>query len=161
MTAKLTELSENFEAILCFDANLPKLKICQENCADKEDFLCVHRFKARVKVEHCNTKKFEGWSDLIIFEYFLLKVLHDISSGSVASSRCAFIILTKDRNFIDDIRNEWEEGDRKIDLVFSDSSISYGDVTVYIQQINTISHRHTKTSDLRCVFENVNIFLHK
>ncbi|MBI4158170.1 MAG: hypothetical protein HY505_00915 [Candidatus Yanofskybacteria bacterium] len=126
----------------------------------KQSILCVHRFDHKVQVEHCNTRRFQGWSDLRIFTYFLGRVLESIAEGSVTPDSI-FIILTKDRDFIEDIRREWEEADAgaRLDLEFSGNYISNGGLVVFICQIDCPNYGHGRADDLKCAFYKVNNFL--
>ena len=153
--------SDTFDALLCFDANLPKLGKCEDNCGCKKSILCIHRFNSKVQVEHCNTKAFGGWSDLSIFTHFLGCIIAGIARSSINPGRYVFIILTKDRNFIYDVKKEWEktDADARLDLVFSGNSISCGGLIVFIQQIDCPNYGHSKADDLRCAFYKVNSFL--
>ena len=150
------------DAFICFDANLPKLPTCKQNCGMKQSILCVHRFDHKVQVEHCNTKRFQGWSDLRIFTYFLGRVLESIAERSVTPDSI-FIILTKDRDFIEDIRREWEEANAgtRLDLVFSGNYISSGGLIVFICQIDCPNYGHNRADDLKCALYKVNNFLSK
>jgi len=146
---------------LCFDANLPKLENCEPNCEQGSSPLCIHRFDFQVKIEYCNGAKFHGWSDLRIFIYFLGRIFESIADGSVASTNSVFMFLTKDRNFIDDVKKEWEESEigAGFDFVFAGDCISCGSLVVFIQQIDRLAQGHGKKKDSqRRVFKKVNDF---
>jgi len=149
------------EAILCFDANLPSLDHCKVNCGDNKKVLCIHRFNNRVGVENFDPQRFPGWSDLQVFTHFLGQILMNIAKGIVDPKSCVFIILTKDRNFIDDVREEYEA--RKVgmclSLIFSGNSIMLGGIIVIIQQIDCQAYGTRRVSDLKCAFKKVNDFL--
>ena len=123
--------------------------------------LCIHRFDFRVEIEHFNIKAFNGWSDLRIFTYFLGHILVRIGKGVVSPAGCVFVILTKDRNFTDDVKKEWEEtdGGKYLDLIFSSNSISWGGLVVFVQQIDCRNSGSQRSSDLKCIFHKVNDFL--
>lgn len=149
------------DVLVCFDANLPKIEKCQPNCETKRSISCIHRFDRKVLVEHCNTKKFQGWSDLCIFMYFLGRIFESIAEGLVTPSS-VFIILTKDRNFIDDVKNDWEKTKRlgsRLQLQFLGNSISCGGLVVFVQQIDCPNYGNTRKDDLKCAFYKVNNFL--
>ena len=156
-----TTSSDAFDALLCFDANLPRLERCGPGCASKKNTLCVHGFDSRVEVEFCNTKYFGGWSDLRIFLHFLGHVIDSVAKDSAVLGQSVFMILTKDRNFIDDLGKEWKErgGGKYIDLVFAGNFISCGGVVIFIQQIDCPSYGNRRTDDLKCAFHKVNAFL--
>ncbi len=148
---------------MCFDANLPGLERCKSNCESAKGTLCVHRFNNKVQVENYDPQRFPGWSDLRVFTYFLGQILVNIAKGVVVPNDCIFMILTKDRNFIDDIRKEWEEikAETYLPLVFSGNFISCGGLVVFIQQIDCPNYGHKRADDLRCAFRKVNNFLIK
>jgi len=148
------------EAFICFDANLPKLQTCRQNCGVKKSILCVHRFNHKVQIEHCNTKRFQGWSDLRIFTYFLGRIIESIAEGSVAPNSI-FIILTKDRNFVEDVKREWNEAHAgtRLDLTFSGNYIFGAGLTVFICQISCSNYWRSAADCLRCALDIVNNFL--
>ena len=158
------------KAYICFDANLPTLERCQENCQNKEGVLCLHRFNTKVEVEYCNTKKFQktmgadkGWSDLRIFLYFLGNILIKIAEGRVDPDKCAFIILTRDQDFIEDIKSEVDALKKHsrfwYNLDFSGSSISWNNIDIFIVRVDCQNYGHGRTEDLKCSFLKVNQFL--
>ncbi len=148
---------------MCFDANLPGLERCKLNCESDKSTHCIHRFKHKVEVENYDSKRFSGWSDLRIFTYFLGHILLSIAKGIVLPGDCVFMILTKDRNFIDDVKKEWEEkkAETYLPLVFSGNFISCYGLVVFIQQIDCHNYGNSRSDDLRCVFKKVNDFLVK
>lgn len=76
-------------------------------------------------------------------------------------SECLFMILTKDRNFIEDVKKEWEEtkAGTYLSLVFSGNFISCGGLVIFIQQVDCPSCGNCRVDDLKCVFSKVNDFL--
>lgn len=158
-----TSASKSLDALLCFDANLPKLDSCKPNCSSRASILCPHRFKPNVQIEFCNSKKFSGWSDLRIFTHFLGYILDNVAKQSAAPGRCIFIILTKDRNFIEDIKKEWRKTDygKYFNLVFSGNSISWNGIVVFVQQVDCPNYGNKRTDDLKCIFFKINNFLRR
>lgn len=157
----INKSSETVRALLCFDANLPKLDKCKPDCEHRNGILCIHRFDHKVQVERYNTKKFEEWSDLRILTYCLRDILSGIAENKIVPDKCFFIILTRDRNFVEDVRKEWEESDlgHKIKLTFFDNLISCMNFTIIIQQIACSNYGHSRTDSLKCIFQTVNNFL--
>ena len=156
-----------FDAVLYFDANLPKLKRCKENCESREGILCVHRFNSRVCVEYYNAKRFNKtkkgakWTDFKVITHIISDILAKIAEDTISPTHCAFIILTRDRNFIEDVKIGWQEskGGRYLDLEFSGNSIVFGDIIIFVQQIDCPGYGHSRSDSLRCAFEKVNDFL--
>ncbi|PIR41870.1 MAG: hypothetical protein COV30_01620 [Candidatus Yanofskybacteria bacterium CG10_big_fil_rev_8_21_14_0_10_37_15] len=154
------EESEKIKAFLCFDANLPNLERCKTNCASSKKSLCIHGFKNKVKVEVCDPKRFHAWSDLRVFTWFLGNIFVNIANGIILPNDCLLMILTKDRNFIEDVKKEWEEKRlwEHLSFVFSNNSISCGRLEVFVQQIDCLNYGNSRTDNLRCAFEKVNSF---
>ena len=132
--------------------------------------MCIHRFDTKVEVEYCNTKKFQksvlsgkGWSDLSIFLYFVSVILAKIAEGRVDMNRCAFIILTKDRNFIEDVKRDLEvfklTQEFWFNFDFSGNAISWDNLDIFIVQVDCPNYGHGRTDDLKCSFFKVNEFL--
>jgi hypothetical protein len=148
--------------MICIDANLPTLEKCQYNCDSNSSILCIHRFKTKVFVEHFNTKRFSGWSDLRVFTYFLGQIITNIAEGRIRlTPDCLFIILTKDRNFLEDIKREWESQftNGRLKLMFKKDTIVCGGLKIIVRQINCPNYGSKKSDDLRCCFLKVNKLL--
>lgn len=163
MSHLISQPTETIDALLCFDANLPKLEKCKPNCSYRNGISCIHRFNHRVEVERYNTKKFWKWADLNIFLYFLRDIFGGIAENRIVLNKCVFMILTKDRNFIHDVMIQWEESGMKehLNLIFYSDSISLDGLTVFIQQVSCPNYGNSRTDDLKCVFSKVNDFLTK
>lgn len=148
---------------MCFDANLPTLDHCKIKCDDDESVLCIHRFNDRVGVESFDPQRFPGWSDLQVLTHFMGHILMNIAKGVADPNSCVFIILTKDRNFIDDVREEYEskKAGTYLPLIFSGNSITFGGIIVIIQQIDCRIYGNRRKGDLKCVFKKTNDFLSK
>jgi len=125
--------------------------------------LCVHRFKDKVGVENFDPQRFPGWSDLQVLIHFLGHILINIAKGVADPGKCVFMILTKDRNFIDDVKQEWEikKVGKYLPLVFSGDNISCNGLVVVIQQIDCRIYGNKRDGDLKCAFKKVNDFLFK
>jgi len=125
--------------------------------------LCLHRFKNQVTVEHCNTKKFQGWSDLRVFLYFVSRIINGIAEGKINPARCAFIILTKDRNFIEDVKRDLEvfklTQEFWLNFEFSGNAISWDNLDIFIVQVDCPNSGHGRSDDLKCAFHKANEFL--
>lgn len=149
------------DAFLCFDANLPNLDHCRINCGNNEKVLCIHRFNNNVIIENFDPQRFPGWSDLRVFTYFVGQILINIAKGVTDPNSCIFMILTKDRNFIDDVREEYEakKTETHMPVIFSGNSIKFGGIIVIIQQIDCRVYGTKRDGDLKCAFKKVNSFL--
>lgn len=150
---------------MCFDANLPGLDHCKENCDIDENVLCIHRFEHKVCVENFDPQRFPRWSDLRVFTYFLGQILINVAREVADPAHCVFMILTKDRNFIGGVRKEWEEqkkdGRACLPLTFSSNNISYGELIVIVQQIDCRVYGNKRIGDLKCAFHKVKDFFSK
>lgn len=130
-------------------------------CDDNENVLCVHRFNNKVGVENFDPQRFPGWSDLQVFTHFIGQILMNIAKGTVDPNNCVFMILTKDRNFIEDVRDEYEAkgSETYLPLVFSGNSIKSGGIIVIVQQIDCRVYGTKRNGDLKCAFKKTNSFL--
>lgn len=142
-----------FDAFLCFDANLSKLERCETNCEINEHILCIHRFRPKTYIFNITSNKFEGWSDLQVVTYFLGEILIGIAEKKFDPNKCIFILLTKDRNFIEDVRFE---ASAIPNFEFSYNFIYCGGITIIVKQINCPNYGHNRTNDMKCAIEIVN-----
>ena len=111
-------------------------------------------------MEHCNAEKFRGWSDLRILTYFLGRILESIAEGS-ATLNSVFLIVTRDRNFIDDVQKEWVRTSRHFGtLKFDNNTVSLGDLVIFVECINSVPYV-TRRDYLKRAFLQVNEFLNK
>ena len=122
--------------------------------------MCIHRFDHRVQVVNYDPQRFPKWSDLQIVTHFFGHILKCIAKGIVAPNDCVFIILTKDRNFIEDVREEWEKKKvgARLPLIFSGNFISFGGLIVFVQQIDCINYGSRRRGNLSSAFNGVNDF---
>lgn len=121
----------------------------------------MHRFDGRVSVESVDPQRFPGLSDLHVLTHFIGHILINIAKEVADPHNCIFMILTKDRNFIDDVKREWEAkgAEHYLPLVFSGNYISYGGLIIIIQQIDCRVYGSKRIGDLKCAFKKVNDFL--
>ena len=151
-------MASDVDLFLCFDANLAKLERCKSSCETNENILCVHRFEPRVQILGISSSRFRGWSDPRVLTYFLAQIMTGIAEKIIDPRQCVFMILTKDRNFIDDVRR----GAAPIpSFTFSADSISCGGITIFIKQVNHPNYGSKKKDDLKCIFEIVNNFFNE
>ena len=149
-----------FEALLAFDANLPVLDKCKSKCESTKSVRCIHRFDHMVQVINYDPQRFPKWSDLGVVTHFFGHILKCVAKGVVVPNSCVFIILTKDRNFIEDVKKEWEEkkAGTYLPFVFSGNFISCGGLVVFIQQIYCVNHGSKRKGNLDSAFSGVNDF---
>lgn len=123
--------------------------------------MCIHRFNNKVDVENFDSQRFPGWSDLRVFIHFVGHILLNIARGVADPNNCVFVILTKDRNFIEDVKKEYEakRSETYLPLVFSGNSIKSGGIIVIIQQIDCRVYSTKRNGDLKCAFKKINSFL--
>ena len=95
--------------------------------------------------------------------YFFSRIIGGIAEGRINPDHCDFIFLTKDRDFIDDVKRDLaalKRDDRFwCDLDFSSDSISWNNIEVFIIQVDCPNYGHGRTDDLKCSFSKVNQFL--
>ena len=143
------------DVFLCFDANLAKLERCKDDCETRETILCIHRFEPRVNILNISSSKFRGWSDPRVLTYFLGEIMIGIAEKRFDPKKSIFMILTKDRNFIEDVRRSMAAIPN---LIFANNYISCGGIIIFIQQINCPNYGSKRTDDLECAFKKVNEF---
>ncbi|OGN33665.1 MAG: hypothetical protein A3F98_04210 [Candidatus Yanofskybacteria bacterium RIFCSPLOWO2_12_FULL_41_8] len=132
---------ETVDAILCFDANLPKMHTCSDKCEGNYLILCRHRFNFNAKILYCNTPQFYKWPDSEILLYFLDYIKNGISDGLIPV-HAIFTILTKDTDFLN-------------------SSIVNGDLVIYIKQVDCKNYGSKGNDNLKCAIYKMNKFFKK
>lgn len=148
--------NEQADACLCFDANLPKMCRCTRNCDKDKQILCPHRFNFNAEIIYCNGKKFEGWQDARILNYFLNHLRRGIKNGSI-NPGSIFIILTKDSDFLKDAELEWRmHGDPGENPRFYINRVEFGDIRIGVETINCRNYGDTGRDNLECVIHKMN-----
>ena len=144
-----------FDGFLCFDANMAKLRDCTGNCEIDERVLCIHRFEPKVRVIRIAKKNQQGWSDHKVLQYFISEILKEISQGTFDLRKCFFMIITKDQDFIEDVKRDLEEESSEIkSITFLEDSIICDGITILVSSVNGVDRTH----DLQYVSTKVNKF---
>lgn len=148
------------DVYLCFDANLPKMISCRPKCEDNSSILCLHRFNFNARIVRCNTKRFGGWQDLRILLYFLKYIRQGIEE-SIIPKEALFVLVTKDRKFIEAAELEWSEYNSEEQLMFGDNFVRLGDITIFIQSIDCKNYGDSGPDNLKCVVHKMNNFFRR
>ena len=154
------ETEESVDAILCFDANLPKMEKCTGDCKTVKTVLCPHRFNFKSKITYCNTPRFYKWPDSEILLYFLDYVRDNIKDGS-ALATTLFVILTKDVDFLKDAEYELRRDIRGNNLDFSGNFVTCGDIVIFIKTIDCKNYGTKGRDNLGCAIYKMNNFFKK
>ncbi|OGN01100.1 MAG: hypothetical protein A3B91_00790 [Candidatus Yanofskybacteria bacterium RIFCSPHIGHO2_02_FULL_41_29] len=151
---------ETVDAILCFDANLPKMHTCSDKCEGNYLILCRHRFNFNAKILYCNTPQFYKWPDSEILLYFLDYIKNGISDGLIPV-HAIFTILTKDTDFLRDAESELGRKAKGNGIDFLNSSIVNGDLVIYIKQVDCKNYGSKGNDNLKCAIYKMNKFFKK
>lgn len=159
-----SKTEEPVDAVLCFDANLPKMHHCSAQCENNPMVLCRHRFNFKTEIRYYNTEQFrnyagtkKGWPDSKILLHVLDHVRSGIRNGSLISG-IPVVILTKDVDFLKDAEIELGRNVRGNDLVFLGSYVTCGDITVHVILLDCKNYGTKGTDNLKCAIYKMNEF---
>ncbi len=151
--------SKTLDAVLFLDACMPRIEKCKSGCQSNESVLCRHRFNFNVKILHTTR-----YIDFLCFYDFQI-VLHCLFliQKSATFRRLVesgnFIIVTKDRKFLEDARKMWLARSNKKThpkLDFGPDSISWGKYKIMVKLIRCKNYGTDKDDDLRCLIREMN-----
>ena len=155
------------DAVLCFDANLPKMQDCSDRWEKNLLVLCKHRFNFNARIKYYNTRQFQnyrntkkGWPDSKILLHVLDHVKSCIRKGSL-SPNTVVTILTKDIDFLIDAEMELSWNVRGNDLVFSNNFVTCGDIVIFVQLLNCKNYGTSGPDVLKCAIYRMNEFFKK
>jgi len=126
------------EAVLFFDANMPKIQKCHDNndCRTKESILCEHRFNFSAHIFH-TTRRQTGFSDFQIVMYCFSSIQNKEQYARISESG-RFFIITKDHDFLEDAEKIWKGlGDKKRpNLIFEpEIMVSWNRLKIFVHTI--------------------------
>ena len=153
------ETSGQVDAVVFFDANMPKLRSCSANCKIKKTELCRHRFNFNAKVihptEYINFLRFYDFQ-IILHCFYLIKrnarYRHLAENGR-------FVIVTKDRSFLRDAEDAWlkkRKSKTKPTLGFGRDFIACGSVKIVVKTINCKNYGTNGSHDIFCAINELN-----
>ena len=139
---------------------------CHPSCKNNELTLCRHRFNFNADILYCNNKKFryydsklkrfKGWQDARILNYFLNYVRGKLDTRLVSKSIIA-VIITKDKDFIEDAKIEWRlHGNPNENPVFGKNIVRFGQLSIFIQTVDCRQYGDTGNDNLRCAIYKTN-----
>lgn len=131
------------DVVLGFDANLPKMDMCHDNCHSNPLCLCRHRFNFTVFIRRYNTKASQRLEDSkIILDFF--EFVEKMIGEKLVSSDSLFVIVTKDGNFLSDAEKEFEADKESFGFIFANGYVRREEIRVYVMNINSKKRQKTK-----------------
>ena len=91
------------DVVIFFDANMPRMAVCKDGCETNRNILCKHRFNFMGLM--ANRGNLTGLSDWEVVQRFF--DLIDANNWSARKPKPLFVIVTKDHNFIDDLKIDY------------------------------------------------------
>lgn len=145
------------DAVIFFDANMPKMDRCSNNCSNKDLVLCVHRFACRVYPDHPG-KALESLDDFHVIQHFFDRIRKDWQS---AVPKPLFFLITKDEDFLEvDAPEAYREAVKarknKINIFFGEKSVSDGMHEIFILEMSPKKYGKNRNDNLRCTIQEFN-----
>lgn len=146
------------DVVIFFDANMPKMDACSANCQTKELVLCRHKFDFNACLVTAGHDIY-GLSDFHVVRYFLNLIRAGDWNKDGRSP--LFIIMTKDRNFIQDVKLDYfdELEDNTADIILSFAGrglISCDGCTIRVVTVSHKPYGASKKQDLHNAIESMN-----
>ncbi|MEK7151534.1 MAG: hypothetical protein AAB784_02390 [Patescibacteria group bacterium] len=150
------------DVVVFFDANMPRMPLCSQGCAEDEDSLCAHRFNF---VSHVfNRGNLTSLNDWQVIKRFL--DLINKNSGFVKKTDTLFVLVTQDHNFIEDVKFDYfddlQRGETDCVLKFDKDFIMRIEPEPPLKiKVLTINHRFcggNRETDLRSAIDLLNNF---
>lgn len=120
---------------------------CSSDCEYNKKKLCCHRFNFNSHLVYSN-----GYIKFLRFYDFqiVLHFLHLIYTNRVPNhSRCNFILVTNDKNFLKSAQKEWRSRKKsKYRLEFGKDYVRSGNITINVEII-MLSKKFAKGRDYR------------
>ena len=157
------ELAQPVDVVVFFDANMPTMDICSNNChhKNKKPILCLHRFKFVANVMYFRGA-LKGLDDFEVLQYFFKYIKRKYTLQS-AIKKPLFILITRDEDFLENdapeaYRKALRAGKNEVNLVFSKNSVSDGKNTIFVLEITHKKNGDNRFKDLRSAIEKANKF---
>lgn len=155
-----SQTEEPADAVIGFDANLPKMENCGRGCKEIKTILCPHRFCFKSKIIYYSKPKFQCWSDSAILLHFLRTIQDNLNAGSI-SSRSLFIIVTRDSTFLKTAKDELGAKIKDLKIDFYDNYIVYGGFVIFVRLVDCKNYGTGRNHDRQCIIRTVNAFFKK
>lgn len=150
------EASGQVDVVIFFDANMPKMDRCSNNCQGKDLVFCKHQFNFNVHLTR-RSKSTNGLSDFEIVRYFFNLIKYNWPS---VRPRPLFILVTRDYNFIEDVKlgylDERQDNTANIHLAFAKKSIKSEGLELLVVTVRHKPCGADRDDDLRDMVDKLN-----
>lgn len=147
------------DAVLFFDACMPKISRCRDDCQNNKKIFCRHRFNFKTKIFHTNDyMDFTRFYDFQVILHCFYLIRNNKSCLRLAE-KGRFFLITKDRTFLRDAEKEWKDrikAKTQPKLSFNPKSVSCGQYVIKIIEVDCKNFGTDKHDDVECVVEEVN-----
>ncbi|MBI2062920.1 MAG: hypothetical protein HYT61_01615 [Candidatus Yanofskybacteria bacterium] len=151
------------DVVIFFDANMPNMDKCSDNCSKKGKDLvfCVHRFNFKAQIIYPG-KKLDRLDDFQVIKYFF-DLIRNNKAWEDPNKRPLFVLVTKDHNFVQDAQSAHQRAIKSPkanlpgfhyakDRVYDD----YFDFEIIVQLINCENYGTNRQDNLRCTIRELN-----
>lgn len=153
------ETGNPVDAVVFFDANMPKMHKCDTSCKARKTQLCRHHFNFNAKVMY--PSDYIGFLRFYDFQIILhcLYLIKRNARYKYLADNGRFIIVTKDRTFLRDAEDVWFKKLKpktKPKLEFGRDFVSCGSWKIIVKLINCKNYGTNGDHDLLCVIDELN-----
>ena len=146
----------NSEAVVYFDANMPKPDRCSKQCLDNDLIFCCHRLSFNAEVVSLGNS-IVGLDDFMVVD----RCFEKIEKSEWPSSKVPrFFIVTKDANFIADVIKAYSSYIRAAAPIrrisFKDNLIYSGKFFLSVVYIKQKKYGSNRIDNLRSAFQKLN-----
>lgn len=150
------ETNGSVDVVVFFDANMPKLDECDEDCIIEQPKLCIHRFLFQAYVVP-RGNSLEGLDDFEVLQY-CFKLIEKTKNWQNRNRKPLFVLITRDHNFLKkDAPEAYREASlkqkNKLNLTFHDNCVSDGKYNIRVLFINPKLNR---TNNLHATIDKLN-----
>ena len=97
-------------------------------------------------------------TDLQVVLYLFYLLFYNENIKPNITKECPVVIVTKDRNFLEDAKKEHvnRRNMRKLRLRFTKDTVTLNGITIHVQNIDCKNYGTDSFHDLRCTIDHVN-----
>lgn len=145
------------DVVVFFDANMPKMDACSANCKNISLVFCKHKFGFNACLVN-HSRDICGFNDFNVARFFLDLIGKNDQWNR--KPRPVFILITKDHNFVEDVKpdylDELKKGTAGIKLSFTGNIIKRDSLELKVVIIEHKPYGDNRNSDLRLMIEKLN-----